>query len=408
MNFKDIIDKSLTLEKAQDLLVGLVQVPSPQTELLEAEPLLAEFIRNSVEPRLLRMGFNNIRYDPMHNLIADFGENRTGKSLMFIGNAMNQPQATMKNAYLGEVVDGEDYGLPGRVVLGKGASEQKANLAAMLLAIESIVENHIPVEGKLIFLCCVSGETGRHDAIASVIEGQGVRADMALLGGTSLKITLGNRGRVDSFIRVRGKPCHSSAPIKGCNAITGAVEVIKLLQKNLHLVGSHPHLGKPTWAVNHIRSYPESTHTIQDECEITLDRRLLPGEDPTDAWAQIEKLVKKIDGMKDPESGQAWAVEFTRGPFMYPSLLNDEAPIVKLISSSAEKMLGETPETFYSTAAFDQGYLNHIGIPCANYGCGEDPFAHTDSDCASVDRTRDAAKVMACMIADYLGPVTQT
>lgn len=408
MNFKDIIDKSLTLEKAQDLLVDLVRVPSPQTELLEAEPLLAEFIRNSVEPRLLRMGFNNIRYDPMHNLIADFGENRTGKSLMFIGNAMNQPQATMKNAYLGEVVDGEDYGLPGRVVLGKGASEQKANLAAMLLAIESIVENHIPVEGKLIFLCCVSGETGRHDAIASVIEGQGVRADMALLGGTSLKITLGNRGRVDSFIRVRGKPCHSSAPIKGCNAITGAVEVIKLLQKNLHLVGSHPHLGKPTWAVNHIRSYPESTHTIQGECEITLDRRLLPGEDPTDAWAQIEKLVKKIDGMKDPESGQAWAVEFTRGPFMYPSLLNDEAPIVKLISSSAEKILGEKPETFYSTAAFDQGYMNHIGIPCANYGCGEDHFAHTDSDCASVDRTRDAAKVMACMISDYLGPVTLT
>ncbi|MEC8621579.1 MAG: M20/M25/M40 family metallo-hydrolase, partial [Pseudomonadota bacterium] len=163
-----------------------------------------------------------------------------------------------------------------------------------------------------------------------------------------------------------------------------------------------------TWAVNHIRSYPESTHTIQDECEITLDRRLLPGEDPIDAWVQIEKLVKQIDGMKDPESGQAWAVEFTRGPFMYPSLLNDEAPVVKLISSSAEKMLGEKPETFYSTAAFDQGYLNHMGIPCANYGCGEDHFAHTDSDCASVDRTRDAAKVMACMIADYLGPVTLT
>ena len=190
MNFKDTIDKSLTLEKSQGLLVDLVRVPSPQTELLEAEPLLADFIRNSAEPRLLKIGFNNIRYDPMNNLIADFGENRTGKSLMFIGNAMNQPQATMKNAYLGEVVDGEDYGLPGRVVLGKGASEQKANLAAMLLAMEAIVENRIPVEGKLIFLCCVSGETGRHDAIASVVEGQGVRADMALLGGTSLKITL--------------------------------------------------------------------------------------------------------------------------------------------------------------------------------------------------------------------------
>jgi acetylornithine deacetylase/succinyl-diaminopimelate desuccinylase-like protein len=44
-----------------------------------------------------------------------------------------------------------------------------------------------------------------------------------------------------------------------------------------------------------------------------------------------------------------------------------------------------------------------MGIPCANYGCGEDRFAHTDDDCASVDRTADAAKVFAHMIGAYLG-----
>jgi len=404
MPARDTIEQAISLERVKELLVALVRVPSPQTDLLEAEPLLAEFIRTAIEPRLRDMGFADIRYDGMHNLIATYGEDRTGKSLMFIGNAMNQPQSTMTNAYDGDVVDGADFDLPGEVVLGKGASEQKANLAAMLHAMETIIAKGIPVFGKLVFLCCVSGETGRHDAITSVVEGEGVRADMAILGGTSLKITLGNRGRVDSFITVRGAPCHSSAPAKGCNAITGAIEVIRRLEEQLELRGEHPALGKPSFAVNHMRSFPDSTHTIQGECEITLDRRLLPGDDPEEAWADIERIVMQVDGMEDPASGRKWSVEFKKGPFMYPSLVTEDSPIVRLISGSAETMLGQEPETFYTTTAFDQGYLNHVGIPCANYGCGEDRFAHTDQDCASVDRTRDTARVYAHMIADYLGP----
>ena len=82
----------------------------------------------------------------------------------------------------------------------------------------------MPINGKLIFTCCLSGETGKHDAIKSVVEGAGVRADMAVLGGTGLKITLGNRGRIDVFGMVKGSPCHSARPWDGANAITGAME----------------------------------------------------------------------------------------------------------------------------------------------------------------------------------------
>ena len=56
---------------------------------------------------------------------------------------------------------------------GKGASEQKSNLAAMLHAMETVIASQAPVSGKLIFVCCLSGETGKHDAIRSVIEGGG-------------------------------------------------------------------------------------------------------------------------------------------------------------------------------------------------------------------------------------------
>lgn len=403
MDVKQTLETAISKERAKELLIELVKVPSPQTDKFEAEPLLGEFIRKAVEPRLREMGIEDIRYDGMSNLIATYGADRSGKSLMFISNAMNQPQSTMKNAYDGDVVDGAALDLPGEAVLGKGASEQKANMAAMLHAMETVIASDLPVNGKLVFLCCVSGETGRHDAIKSVVEGEGVTADMAVLGGTSLKLTLGNRGRIDTFIKVRGNPGHSSAPAKSCNAITGALEIIRRLEDQLALTGEHPALGTPTFAINHIRSGPDSTHTIQGECALTLDRRLLPGDDPREKWQDIRDIVMQVDGMADPASGQKWSVEMTEGPFMYPSLVEMDSPIVQAICGASEVMLGAPPETFYTTTAFDQGYLNHMGIPCANYGAGEDRYAHTDNDCASVDRTTDTAKVYAYMMADYLG-----
>src|SRR6478672_10760650 len=399
---KKLLDAKLSRERAKELLVELVKVPSPQTDLLEEEPLLKEFIKKAIEPRLRAMGFGDVRYDAMGNLIASYGMGTSGKSLMFIGNAMNQPASTMPNPYDGDVVDGAKYDLPGECVMGKGASEQKANLAAYLHAMETVIASGVPINGRLIFTCCLSGETGKHDAIKSVVEGAGVRADMAVLGGTGLKITLGNRGRIDVFGTVKGAPCHSARPWDGINAITGAIEAIRLLLHKVKVDKTHPQLGRQSLTVNHIRSFPDSTHTVQERCEFTLDRRLLPGEDPNEAFAEIERIATEGERFKDPVSGKTYGVEVRLGPFMYPSLVTTDSPIVKAILRASEVMLGKPAETYYSPSAFDQGYLNHVGIVTANFGAGEHQYAHTDYDMASVERTADAAKVYAFMMLDYL------
>src|SRR5262249_39139145 len=159
---KQMVDGKISRERAKELLIELVKVPSPQTGLPGDGPLLKAFTRSAVEPRLRAMGFANIRYDAMGNLIATYGAGASGRSLMLIGNAMNQPAATMRNAYAGDVVDGAPYGLPGECVMGKGASEQKANLAAMLHAMEIVIASGVPIAGRLVFVCCLSGETGKH------------------------------------------------------------------------------------------------------------------------------------------------------------------------------------------------------------------------------------------------------
>src|SRR5262245_15285181 len=76
--------------------------------------------------------------------------------------------------------------------------------------------------------------------------------------------------------------------------------------------------------VNHIRSFPDSTHTVQERCEFTLDRRLLPGDDPNEAFAEIERVAKEVERIEDPVSGKSYGVEVRLGPFMYPSLVTTQ------------------------------------------------------------------------------------
>ena len=393
----------LSRTRTRAVLQELLRVPSPQTDLLEAEPLLREFMNVALVPRMQELGMASVRRDAMGNLIAETGAGRTGRSLMLVTHAMNQPPSTMPDPYGGKIIDASQYGLPGEAVLGKGASEQKGTMAAMLHAIEAVRNAGIAIDGRLVFVCCVSGETGKHDAIRHVVEQEGVRADLAFVYGNSLKLQLGNRGRVDVKVIVRGTACHSSRPDEGANAVTGATEVLRRLTAEIPNDRIHPQLGTAWLTCNRIESFPKSTHTVQDRCEIGFDRRLLPGEDPDAAVAEIARVAGTVDGWLDPISGKPVRIEVEKGPVMYASLVTEDTCVVRLLRSACEAMLGEAPETFYGQSAHDQGYLNAVGIPTANFGSGEQAFAHTDLDMASVDKTFDAAKVYAWMIATYLG-----
>ena len=167
---------------------------------------------------------------------------------------------------------------------------------------------------------------------------------------------------------------------------------------------THPELGNAWLTCNRIESFPRSTHTVQDRCEIGLDRRLLPGDDVDAAVAEVATIAQGMKAWTDPVSGQPVVVEVHKGAVMQPSLVAEDSGVVRLLRAAGVAMLGYAPETFHGQSAHDQGYLNSVGIETANFGSGEESFAHTDLDMASVDKTFDAAKVYAWMIASYLGP----
>jgi acetylornithine deacetylase/succinyl-diaminopimelate desuccinylase-like protein len=190
------------------------------------------------------------------------------------------------------------------------------------------------------------------------------------------------------LVTVRGKQAHSSRPWEGMNAIEGAMRVLEKLKPLMPYpeAKAHPELGKVTLTPNAIESFPKATHTIQGECRIMFDRRLLPGDEPKNAVQQMINAIGKIDPFE---------VEVQPRDFMYPSEVAKDAEVVQGLEHAIRTMLGTIPAYSYSTAANDTGLFNFRGIQAINYGARDIRFQHTDHDLVSISKVFDAAKVFA-------------
>jgi succinyl-diaminopimelate desuccinylase len=381
---KRIIEKNLQYDEVKRLLVKLVQHASPQTEQLEAEPQVLALIREVIKPELEQAGLHP-SIDAEGNLLLRLNGRGNSGRLMLIGYAMNAAPSTMQNPYSGAIVDGSPYELDGECVWGRGACEQKGSLAAMMAATRFVGANKIELPADLYFVVSTAGETGRHDSLAYVLDHGKVRTDWCIIDGPP-EIQLGNKGRVDVLVTVRGKQAHSSRPWEGINAIEGAMRVLEKLKPLMPYPEekAHPELGKVTLTPNAIESFPKATHTIQSECRLMFDRRLLPGNDPKKAVQQMRDAIGKIEPFE---------IEIEPRDFMYPSEVGKDADVVQALEHGIRTMLGQQPAYSFSTAANDTGLFNFRGIQAINYGARDIRFQHTDHDLVSVSKVFDAAKV---------------
>src|SRR5712691_11306725 len=143
-------------------LQRFVRFPSQQTELQERDPAIKAFIEECAEPELRQMGLAS-RYDRMGNMIVEVGPKDSHRSIMFVGYAMTHPAAKMEDPFSATLVETPR----GTAIRGRGVAEQKTALAAACGAIgELVAEGRL--QGRLIFALTTAGETGRHDAVASV------------------------------------------------------------------------------------------------------------------------------------------------------------------------------------------------------------------------------------------------
>jgi acetylornithine deacetylase/succinyl-diaminopimelate desuccinylase-like protein len=383
---KRIIEKNVHYEEVKRLLIKLAQHPSPQTSMLESEPQVLALIRDVIKPELEQASLRPV-IDGMGNLILHIKGRMQNDRLMLVGYAMNAAPSTMPNPYSGEIVDGAPYKLNGECVWGRGACEQKGSLAAMIAAVRFLGASRVELPSDLYLVVSTAGETGRHDSLAYVLDHGRVEVDWCIIDGPP-QIQLGNKGRIDVLVIVRGKQGHSSRPWEGVNAIEGAMKVLDKLKPLMPYpeAKNHALLGKVSLAANSIESFPKATHTIQSECRIMFDRRLLPGDDPKKAVQQMIDSIGKIE---------PYEIEVQPKDFMHPSELSKDAELVRALEHGIRTILNYEPQYTFSTAANDTGLFNSRGIQAINYGSRDIRFQHTDQDLVPVNDVFNAAKVFA-------------
>jgi acetylornithine deacetylase len=357
------IDSADLVALAQEL----VRVPSPQTERMEAEPAVQEFIGNCVAPILAQRGLSG-RRDRMGNLIVEMGPSSNECSLLLMTYAMTHPASAMKDPYSGEIVDRGE----GRAIRGRSIAEQKGALAAAIVACQRALQMG-PLNGRLVFTLSSAGETGRHDAATAILESLGYVPRLGIVAlGTNNRVAMAHKGRLDVEIVVRGRATHSSTPWLGVNAIDGASRVLDTLANMPLGDAEHPHLGKASLTSTRIQSLPAATHTVQNEVRMTFDRRLLPGQQPDAALAQIVAALKRIDG--------PWSIEVTPGPFMYPCEISEDGPLFKAIAKSRQSAGRPPVDVLYSHGALDAGFLGTKDCDAAMWGPGRMEQFHSDEE----------------------------
>lgn len=195
------------------------------------------------------------------------------------------------------------------VIHGRAAADVKAGGACQIYSGKMLLELRkmgYPIKGRYIFTGVVLEEPAEQLGMIKLIEDtfpeKGITYDgVVSCEATALKLYLGHRGRVELKVTVSGVTSHGSAPWLGINAVNKATQFIDRVEA--FMAANHKsdeNLGNSSIALTIINCTPGSMCIVPDRCQITYDRRFVPGETFEGCVAEIQKIIDDI-AAEDPD-----------------------------------------------------------------------------------------------------------
>ena len=331
------------------------------------------------------------------NVVARLPGKSEGKVLLLNGHIDVVPpgEGWTIDPFAGEIRDGKIY--------GRGSTDMKSGIASMMAAMMAMKRSGCNFNGEIVFMAVADEETGSEFGTIHLLKKNiGTKADFAIIGEpTNLRIELGNRGTRCINIIVKGKACHSSRPFLGVNAIAYAAKVIEAVQSmtfsNRNELFEIP---SPSIAVVMIQGGTKED-MIPDRCEVSVDRRMIPGETNETVVGELEKVIAPI--LKENKELQ---IEIKVSPVNYfdPYLISQEEPIVKATVESFRQVIGKEPEIGGKAGCTDGSHLFHMGkIPAVLFGPGNPYFAHKADEYVEIDNIVSSAEILVSVFDRLLG-----
>jgi succinyl-diaminopimelate desuccinylase len=185
--------------------------------------------------------------------------------------------------------------IEGDRLIGRGAYDMKAALAAMMLALPN-EEDRVP--GVRVVLGIVSDEEseeaenrGSNYLVRTEPgEGMSLAGDFAITGEpTDMHVGVAAKGVLALRLTVAGRAAHGSTPWLGDNAVLRAVDMFRGVESLPFARESSELFDRPSINLGRIWG-GDALNKVPDSCAIDVDIRYLPHQDPAQIRDQIEGL----------------------------------------------------------------------------------------------------------------------
>jgi acetylornithine deacetylase/succinyl-diaminopimelate desuccinylase-like protein len=384
----DRFDVILDVDELVELATAFIKVPTGvplgfDTYVDPTDPMFERYLDDAVLPELARSeAVEEIDCRPF-GVVARLGSG--SPAVLIQSYSVSQHHQLMEDPYSPKVADGR--------IWGRGVSQSKGHQAVMVAVLRALGRGNIDLHGTLLW--SVNNEArSSHNCSNAILARLPVTPGFCLLQApTSLRVSLGNRGRVDVAVTIEGKASHSSTPEAGASAIEGARRVMNRISELSWATESDPVLGRRQAVVYKLEFEPVAPHTLPAVARLTIDRRLLPGDDMDAAVDELRDWI----GEEVP-----YRITVEAAEYMLPAIVDPNDADVRTLSSIVSHIRPGAEVTFYAPGTFDAGATAARGIPTVMFGArgGDWPLG---PDFVAIEDLRAEARALGALILLTLG-----
>ena len=378
MNQQQVVRILTDLVKIESVNPGLV--PGGGGEAAIARHVV-EFLKSAgLEARLQEVSPGRF------NALGILRGSGAGRSLMLNGHLDTVGVMGMQDPFSARVENGRLY--------GRGAQDMKGGLAAAMAAVAALAREP-KLKGNVV-LAAVADEENQSLGTRALL--QELRTDAAIvMEPTSLEVDTAHKGFVWAEIVTFGRAAHGSRPEEGLDAIIFMGRVlgeIERLQEKLTSGPQHPLLGCGSMHASQIAGGQELS-SYPARCRLSLERRLVPGEDASTLETELEDIVGRLHA-RDPH----FRAQVTLGYSADPLETARESPIVQRLAARVARVTGRKAVLGVQTFWTDAALLSEAGIPSVLFGPGGEGL-HSDVEYVRVEDVLLCARALAECARDF-------
>ena len=379
----------------QDLQKGLLELSQNLVRIKSYSGQEQEIIQ-FIEQKMKVLGYDEVKIDSMGNLLGRIGSGR--KSILFDSHVdtveVNDASEWGIPPFSGEIVEGRLH--------GRGSVDMKASIAASIYA-GAIAKRSGLDSGKTVYVSCtVFEEDCDGENLKHLFKELALKPDYVVIcEPSSNRIALGHKGKLQASIKTHGVSAHGSAPEQGVNAIYEMAEIIQRAERTHQALREKDGL-RGTLVLSRISSVSASLNAVPSECEIYLDRRMVPGETGDDVRWEMEQLIQGKNATWEVGTlhRKSWTgMEIHYEPFHLAWRIDTDHELTKACMAAYRDQFGAEPGGFefwdFSTNAVTPVSL---GIPTIGFGPGEYKLAHMRNESCEVRQIVDACGFYARLI----------